>query len=84
MENHAALLENLCRMCGNKVLLKKGYVNAKTCYDYVDILQTFYGILESEDREVLKNIFLSQFLAVPKLAEKFCFFSFFVNMINCS
>ena len=56
MELHLINLFNLFRVCGGKVITKRGYVNAKTCSNYVDLLRTCFGILSSEDREVSKNL----------------------------
>ena len=45
-------LYKLCSVCGGRVVTKLGYVNAKTCSDYIDLLRTCFGILTSEDKEV--------------------------------
>ena len=45
-------LYKLCSVCGGWVVTKLGYVNAKTCSDYIDLLRTCFGILTSEDKEV--------------------------------
>ena len=52
MELHLANLYKLCRVCGGKVVTKRGNVNAKTCSDYVDLLRTCFGILPSEDKDI--------------------------------
>ena len=51
MEKHIILLEKLCRICGGKIILNRGYVNAKSCSEYSDILQKF-GVSENESHEV--------------------------------
>ena len=56
MELHLINLFNLFRVCCGKVITKRGYVNAKTYSNYVDLLRTCFGILPSEDREVSKNL----------------------------
>ena len=56
MELHLLNLYKLCRICGGIVVTKRGYVNAKTCSDCVDLLITCFGILPSEDKEVRKNL----------------------------
>ena len=52
MELHLTNLYKLCRVCSGKVVTKRGYVNAKTCSDYVDLLRTCFRILPSEDKDV--------------------------------
>ena len=34
MENRIRKLEKLCRLCGSKIMLKIGYITAKTFSDY--------------------------------------------------
>ena len=52
MELHLTNLHKLCCVCGGQIVTKQGYVNAKTCSDYVDLLRTCFGILPSEDKDV--------------------------------
>ena len=51
MENRIRKLEKLCRLCGSKILLKLGYITAKRCSDYSDVLQQ-YEICNGENHEV--------------------------------
>ena len=48
---HLTNLYKLCRVCDGKVITKCGYINVKTCSDYVDLLRTCFGILPSEDKK---------------------------------
>ena len=51
--NHKTVLESLCRVCGNKIKSKTGYVNAKPCTAYSDTLFRCYGIdVENESLEI--------------------------------
>ena len=57
MELHLLNLYKLCRICGGIVVTKRGYVNAKTCSDCVDLLRTCFGISwPSEDKKVSENL----------------------------
>ena len=62
MEKHLKLLDRTCRLCKNTIVLKRGYVTPKTCYDYADFLRNFFGVLTTaEDRTIsctMLNIFL--------------------------
>ena len=51
MENRIRKLEKLCRLCGSKIMLKIGYITAKRCSDYSDVLQQ-YEICNGESHEV--------------------------------
>ena len=51
MENRIRNLEKLCRLCGSKIILKLGYITAKRCSDYSDVLQQ-YEICNGESHEV--------------------------------
>ena len=61
MELHVTNLCKFCCVCGVKVITKHGYVNAKTCSDYVDLLKTCFGTLPSEDKEVSENLNLFKY-----------------------
>ena len=52
MEQHLKLLEKTCRKCKGIIVLKRGYVTAKHCHEYADLLKDGYGILPNEDKEV--------------------------------
>ena len=56
MKLHLTNLYKLCGVCDGKVVTKRGYVNAKTCSDYVDLLTTCFWILLSKDKEVSENL----------------------------
>ena len=74
MELHLTNLCKFCRVCGGKVVTKRGYVNAKSCRDYVDLLRTCFGILSSEDKEVSENLNPFQYSwCPPKLWRSFWF-----------
>ena len=58
MEKHLKLLDRTSRLCKNTIVLKRGYVKPKTCYDYADILRNFFGVLiTEEDRTVSCTMF---------------------------
>ena len=57
MENHLNYLKNLCRLCAGKIVLKRGYINAKKCADYVNTLKDL-GVLPDEDAEVYIYIYI--------------------------
>ena len=40
MENRIRKLDKLCRLCGSKIMLKLGYITAKRCSDYSDVLHS--------------------------------------------
>ena len=53
MEAHVERLKRLCRVCGQKIVVNRGYVNPKSCEEYVVVLRHYYGILyENENKEV--------------------------------
>ena len=52
MESHVTNLYKLCRVCGGKVITKYGFINAKTCNDYADLLTV--GILPLRFKGSLK------------------------------
>ena len=56
MELHLANLYRLCRICGAKVVTKHIYVNSKSSIDYVGLLRTCFGILQSDNKEVSENL----------------------------
>ena len=64
-------LYKLCSVCGGWVVTKLGYVNAKTCSDYIDLLRTCFGILTSENKEVKIWIHSNIHGVPPKLWEAF-------------
>ena len=55
MEAHIERLKHLCRICGQKIVVKRGYIsyqgslNPKTCEEYVVVLRHYY---EKENKEV--------------------------------
>ena len=69
-------LYKLCSVCGGRVVTKLGYVNAKTCSDYIDLLRTCFGILTSEDKEVKIWIHSNIHGVPPKLWGAFWFSKF--------
>ena len=46
------LLLKFCRLCGQKIVINRGYVNPKTCGDFQEVLQEYFGIYPDEDQEV--------------------------------
>lgn len=58
MESHVTNLYKLCRVCGGKVITKYGFINAKTCNDYADLLTV--GILPLRFKGSLKPWFCSK------------------------
>ena len=52
MDAHVKKISKLCRLCGKTVITGKGYVNAKTIYNYDLILSTYFRISVDEDKEV--------------------------------
>ena len=71
MEVHIERLKHLCRICGQKIVVKRGYIsyqgslNRKTCEEYVVVLRHYpylYGILHTRRRKevcVCQGIFPS-------------------------
>lgn len=53
MELYLTNLYKLCHVCSGK---KRGYVNRKTCSNYVDLIETCFEILVPEDEEVSENL----------------------------
>lgn len=48
--DHITSLKSICRVCGQKIVLKPGYINAKSVMDYSGILFASYNIdVEYED-----------------------------------
>ena len=52
MEYHLKCLEKLCRLCGNKIVIGRGYGNAKPVEDYKDLLIKKIRIKIDENKEV--------------------------------
>ena len=72
-------LYELCSVCGGRIVPKLGYVNAKTCSDYIDLLRTCFGILTSEDKEVKIWIYSNIHGVPPKLWGAFWFSKIFLK-----
>ena len=52
MECHLKCLGKLCRLCGNKIVTRRGYAKAKTVKDYKDLLMERFRIKTDENKEV--------------------------------
>ena len=55
--DHIQNLQNLCRVCGDKVILKHGYVTAKSTLDYKETIAIHYGVnVVDEDEHVFPKL----------------------------
>ena len=52
MDYHLKCLGKLCRLCGNKIVTGRGYVNAKTVENYKDLLTEKIRIKKDENKKV--------------------------------
>ena len=52
MVYHLKCLGKLCRLCGNKIVTGRGYVNAKTVENYKDLLTEKFRIEKDENKKV--------------------------------
>ena len=52
MDYHLKCLGKLCRLCGNKIVTGRGYVNAKTVENYKDLLTEKFRIKKDENKKV--------------------------------
>ena len=52
MDYHLKCLGKLCRLCGNKIVTGRGYVNAKTMENYKNLLMGKLRIKTDENKEV--------------------------------
>ena len=52
MDYHLKCLGKLCRLCGNKIVTGRGYVNAKTVENYKDLLTEKFWIKKDENKKV--------------------------------
>ena len=52
MECHLKCLGKLCRLCGNKIVTGRGYINAKTVEDYKDLMMEKFRIKTDENKKV--------------------------------
>ena len=66
MDPHLALVDALCRICGEKIKFGKGYINAKKVMDYFDILRT-YGITPAEESKVSVFFFYFKFCTCDEM-----------------
>ena len=58
--NHLSLLQQLCRLCGNTIVLRLGYVTPKTVTDYSSTLYSVYKIdCETENPDVFLKLSVS-------------------------
>ena len=73
MEVHIERLKHLCRICGQKIVVKRGYIsyqgslNPKTCEEYslyVVVLRHYYGILHTR-RRIKRYVFAREFSPLP-------------------
>ena len=62
MEKHLKLLDHTCCLCKNTIVLKRGYVTPKTCYDYADVLKNFFGVLITEEDRTVSYTIINFFL----------------------
>ena len=51
MENHAKSLEKFCRICCQKIVKSKGYINPKDVSVYSEVLQEFFSVSVNEESE---------------------------------
>ena len=55
--NHLSLLQQLCRLCGNTIVLRLGYVTPKTVTDYSSTIYSVYKIdCETENPDVFPKL----------------------------
>ena len=54
MEYQLKCLLKLSRLCGNKIVIGRGYGNAKTVEDYKDLLIKKFRIKTDENKEVYR------------------------------
>ena len=56
MEEHKRLLVKFRRLCGQTVVVNRGYFNPKTCVNYQEVLQNIFGIYPDEDIEICYQV----------------------------
>ena len=52
MECHLKCLGKLSRLCGNKIVTGRGYINAKTVENYKDLMMEKFRIKTDENEKV--------------------------------
>ena len=56
MEEHKRLLVKFRRLCGQTVVVNRGYFNPKTCVNYQEVLQNIFGTYPDEDHEICYQV----------------------------
>ena len=57
MENHVKSLEKLCRICCQKIVKSKGYINPKDVSAYSEVLQELFTVSVNEESEEVNFTF---------------------------
>lgn len=48
-QNHTLLLQRLCRLCAQEIILGRIYVNAKPCLEFQDVIRTCHALNVCEE-----------------------------------
>ena len=56
-ERHVKSLEKLCRICCQKIVKSKGYINPKSVSSYSEVLQELFSIIVNEESEEVNFTF---------------------------
>ena len=63
-ERHVKSLEKLCRICCQKIVKSKGYINPKSVSSYSEVLQELFSISVNEESEEVNFTFTEDLIFV--------------------